>query len=613
MYKQQHPALPSHYSWNSVAKRSSRAILLCDDTLTDEQRYLSALLDFFEIPWTEVSHTELIRECSRANSDGDTGYCILSSASSMAAVVQAIPGSAAALPIEILNANSVYIYGFGETQSSRLLLKLVTGTDDVDIRKAEARATRVSVTDNFPGMCGPMSGIDVSIRLTDKDYCFDVQHQARGFQRIVTADCGEIFASVICNGVPFFLNTCSEVIDIGATAARFFDVKDHFCSAVPITFYLKWAFANLRPIGTETRACLIVDDPLLKPRYGFMRFRDALELMDSHNFTTTIAFIPWNWRRTNPETVLQFQQRVDRLSICVHGCDHTAGEFAARSTALLNRRIKIAGRRMELLSQKTLLQPDRVMVFPQGAFSPEAGRALKLSGFVAAVNTEVAPSGAVPNHTTIADNWNLANMKYGTFPIFTRRYLEHGIENFAFDGLLGKPCLIVAHHEIFRDLGRELAEFVDRLNSLRWNLRWCSLGDAVRHGFKRHVNSGGEQKIQMYAHHVVIENSSTERREAVVMKEESDPECARVVVNQESIDHVFEGKQLQFRITIPPGESADVSIAYLDNSELDCDNDGFTYRVKTRARRHLSEFRDNYVAQNNLLHSIATRVRKLLS
>ena len=560
-----------------------------------------------------MSHTELIRECSRANSDGDTGYCILSSAPSMAAVLQAIPGSAAALPIGILNANSVYIYGFAETTSSRWLLRLLTGIDGADICTTKALAANVSVTDDFPEMCGPMSGVHASVKLTVKDCFLDIQHQARGFQPIVKASEGEIFASFVRNGVSLFLNSCSEVIDIGAPAARYFDVKDHFCSAVPITFYLKWAFANLCPIGTETRASLIVDDPLLKPRYGFMRFRDAVELMDSHNFTTTIAFIPWNWRRTNPETVLQFHERVDRLSICVHGCDHTAGEFAARSTALLNRRIKIAGRRMELLSQKTLLQPDRVMVFPQGAFSPEAGRALKLSGFVAAVNTEVAPSGAITNDTTIADNWNLANMKYGTFPIFTRRYLEHGIENFAFDGLLGKPCLIVAHHEIFRDRGRELAEFVDRLNSLRWNLRWCSLGDAVRHGFTRHVNSEGEQKIQMYAHNVVIENSSTERREAVVMKEESDPECARVVVNQESIEHVFKGKQLQFRITIPPGESVDVCIAYLDNSELDCDNDGFTYRVKTRARRHLSEFRDNYIAQNNLLHSIATRVRKLLS
>ena len=178
-------------------------------------------------------------------------------------------------------------------------------------------------------------------------------------QSIVTAgSCGELFVSVLRSGVRFFLNPSSEVIDIQAPAKRYFDVKEHFCSAVPIAMYLRWAFADTCWTGTQTRGCLIVDDPTLKPRYGFLRFRDALELMDSHDFTTTIAFIPWNWRRTSQQTVRQFQQRSDRLSLCVHGCDHSAGEFAARSTALLNRRIKTAIERMELLSRETSLQPD---------------------------------------------------------------------------------------------------------------------------------------------------------------------------------------------------------------------------------------------------------------
>ena len=47
-------------------------------------------------------------------------------------------------------------------------------------------------------------------------------------------------------------------------------------------------------------------------------------------------------------------------------------------------------------------------------------------------------------------------MTYGAFPIFTRRYAFHGVENFAFDLLLGKPCLIVAHHDSFKDDGTAL-------------------------------------------------------------------------------------------------------------------------------------------------------------
>ena len=269
---------------------------------------------------------------------------------------------------------------------------------------------------------------------------------------------------------------------------------------------------------------------------------------------------------------------------------------------------------MESLFQRTSLQHDKIMVFPQGAFSPEAGRALKLNGFVAAVNTEVAPSGGAGNETKIADLWNVAIMKYGTFPIFTRRYLTHGIENFAFDALLGKPCLMVAHHEVFKAQGRELLEFIGRLNSLKWNLRWCSLGDAISHSFKIRNDAGGRRAIQMYAEHLVIENPSTEPRETVVMKEERDPDCVKaVMVNQKTVDHVYEGDHLQFRLTMPPGERTEVRIIYFDKLDLDLHDDGIAYSIRIGVRRHLSELRDNYVSQNDFLYATAAKFKRFLN
>jgi len=532
----------------------------------------------------------------------------------MAAALQTIAGPYAPLPTWMLGASSVYIYGFEETTLCRTLLRFLTGSADAEIRRPITPQARLSVTNDFPGMCGPMSGIQASVHLTENNFHFVFEQQEEGRRSIITGNDGELFISVLRSGVQIFLNACSETVDIGAAAKKYFDVKEHFCSAVPIAMYLKWAFAELCWTGAEIPGCLIVDDPLLKPRYGFLRFRDALKLMDSHNFTTTIAFIPWNWRRTNHQTVRQFQLHNDRLSLCVHGCDHTAGEFAARLTTELNRRIKTASQRMESLFERTSLQHDRIMVFPQGAFSPEAGRALKLNGFVAAVNTEVAPSGSARNDTKIADLWDIAIMKYGGFPIFTRRYLTHGVENFAFDALLGKPCLMVAHHEVFKAEGRELMEFIGRLNSLKWNLRWCSLGDAISHSFKIRDDAGSRRAIRMYAEHLVIENPSAEPREAVVMKQELDPDCVKAVtVNRETVEYVSEGDHLRFRLAMPPGKRIEVRIIYFDNLELDPHSDGLAYRMKTRIRRRLSEFRDNYVSQSDFLYATAAKVKSLLN
>jgi hypothetical protein len=614
MREQKHLTYGSDSGGNAAGPSPSRVLLLSEEMLSSSERNLTTLLEFFGIPWKAVSLEEVAREYTGPEGGSADKFCILSSAPGMAAALQGTVGSDAVLPAWMLNASSVYIYGFQETPACSGLLRFLVNAVDGEVRKPVAPAARMFVTSDFPKICGPLSGLQVPVKLTEKDRCFDVHPQTGGWQSIITADCGEMFISVIRSGVRFFLNASAEIIDINSPATTYFDVKEHFCDAVPVAMYFRWAFADDCWTAAETRGCLIVDDPTLTPRYGFLRFRDTLQLMEAHNFTTSIAFIPWNWRRTNRETVRQFQQHTDRLSLCVHGCDHSAGEFGARSTAVLNRRIKTANQRMEWLSKKTSLQHDNIMVFPQGAFSPEAGRALKLNGFVAAANTEVAPSGGAQNDTRIADLWNIAIMKYGSFPIFTRRYLTHGIENFAFDALLGKPCLMVAHHEVFKDRGRELMEFIGRLNSLKWNLRWCSLGDTITHSFNIRKGAAGMRAIQMFAEQLVIENPSPEAREVVVMKEESDPECVKaVMVNQKTIDHAFDGHHLRFKVAIPPGKRTEIRIIYEDKLDLGPENDGLAYRIKIGVRRHLSELRDNYVSQNDLLYAAAAKVKRLLN
>ena len=76
---------------------------------------------------------------------------------------------------------------------------------------------------------------------------------------------------------------------------------------------------------------------------------------------------------------------------------------------------------------------------------------LKRGDFIGTVNSEVISTDPQPRPITIADYWNVAVMNYSDFPIFTRRYPWAGVENFAFDILLGKPCLVVVHHNDCHD------------------------------------------------------------------------------------------------------------------------------------------------------------------
>jgi hypothetical protein len=591
----------------------SRAILLCGGELSPAERNLARLLDFFGIPW-ETSAPGQLAEGTRSTLGVAGDYCVLGDAATLAESLQNITAQKAGLPKWLQNARSVYLFGFMDTPHCLKLLSYLTGATEASVQKLQVSGFRVTVTSDLPSLCGPMSGLQIPVKLAEPDSWFVLPTNSDRSLGIISAPCGELFLSATRDSVPFYLSAASQIIDINEPASKFFDVKENLSSAVPIVMYLKWAFTHLCGNQEKTRGCLIVDDPLLKPHYGFLHFQEAIELMDLHNFTMSIAFIPWNWRRTERKTVGMFQRRADRLSICVHGCDHTAGEFATRSTADLNRKIKAAKQRMKEFSQTTQLPHDRIMVFPQGAFSPEAGRALKLNGLIAAVNTEVAPSGGVRNDTLVSDLWNIANLAYGSFPIFTRRYLTHGVENFAFDGLLGKPCLMVAHHEIFKEGARELTEFVERLNSLNWNLEWDSLGNVISRSFKAANERSGVQCVQMFAEHLILENSTRDPRRFVVIKHEKETDSVNaVLIDGKPANYRCQDSQLSFELTIPPAGKTEIRVTYIDDLEFKSHKEGLTDQLKIAARRHLSELRDNYLSQNDFLFTTAARIKRFLN
>jgi Domain of unknown function (DUF1939) len=230
-----------------------------------------------------------------------------------------------------------------------------------------------------------------------------------------------------------------------------------------------------------------------------------------HNFTCNFAFIPWNWRRSRSSVVDLFKLHADRLSLSIHGCDHTAAEFSAESTDSINGQAKLANSRMKKHQLRTGLAHEPLMIFPQGAISATSPMVLKHNGFIAAVNTEVSPTDEPPK-TEIGETWRMAILKYGDFAIYTRRYMFHGLCNFAFDVLLGKPCLIVTHHADFRNEGRELVDFIDRLNSLQSPLTWRSLGDVIRRAYQQRLLKDGTHQIRMFGNEIILHNAGVVSR-----------------------------------------------------------------------------------------------------
>jgi hypothetical protein len=419
----------------------------------------------------------------------------------------------------------------------------------------------------------------------------------RNVINIISTGDAAVFAKFEHKGVPIFLSSSSEIIDIDAElAAQNFDVREYFLSAVPLVLYVKWAFAETCWNAPELNACLVIDDPILKPTHGFVDFAELLSLMKRHKFSTNIAFIPWNWRRSAPEVVRLFRENPEHFSLSVHGCDHTRAECGGCGQHRLYWKARRALERMDRHEAITGISHDPVMVFPQGIFSEAAMSALKRTNLIASVNNDVVSADPYPRAIRISDVWDTAVMGY-SFPLFTRRYPWEGIENFAFDALLGKPAIAIIHHDYCSDHCARLVNFIEQVNALKCAPTWRNLGDVVRRSCRQRAVSPGVVEVEMYGTEQRIENRSDQPQHFLIKRREREHSAIqRICTDAQEIAWKQVNGHIKFEIDLNPSESRVIKMKFQDFGGKERTGDNLLYRLRAMLRRYLCEMRDNYVA-----------------
>jgi hypothetical protein len=572
-----------------------KALLLTGDRSSADDRRAERLLEFFGVPYQRQSAMDfpLPESSSMTNNSNYRLVCAARTFAQVMGDLQQAPHHSNGFTPQI---HSVFLYSNGDPVALANVLGQLSGAN-ISIRKGARTQIQWSIADDPDGVCGPMRALRVHPAATALSSCDFFDANGRSATPLIGAGAKAAFLKLTWRGVPFFVSSV-PLLDIDADlTTRNFNVRDHLFSAVPAVSYIRWAFPHSSWNTAEAGACLVIDDPLLKARYGFVRYRELLALMKRLRFSTSIAFIPWNFRRSDPKVVQIFKDNPENYSLCVHGCDHTADEFAGSDRLRLRAVASEAVRRMSLHERRTNLAHDRVMVFPQGAFSEEAILELKRAGFDAVVNTEVHSDPPRERKLKISDVWDVAVMSYGDFPIYTRRYPAQGVENFAFDLLLGKPSLVVIHHDFCSNGYARLAGFIDQLNALKVALAWRRLGEVVRRSYRQKEVSSDAMEIEMYGSELLIENRADRGKSYLIRRREREPkniESLRAGSRRVSWDSA--GDYMEFRVGLSPGESTLVKLRFKGAEDVGNVPQNFAYRAKTMLRRYLSEARDNYLA-----------------
>ncbi len=574
-----------------------KALLLTEDNVSKEDRRVARVIDFFGVSHT-ASPLEFPFFQSTAGSNSEK-IRLLCSANVLLRFIRYLEEQPRAGERWGLSIHSAFVYSNEDLSTLQQLCSKLAGDGIAQVRP-NSGAAHFSVTDQLNDFCKIMAGRRVSCS-SSLDAAVLLPSMNENAVNIISASGGAVFVRFEYKGVPVFVSTSRNIVDLDAElTSQNFNVRDHFLSAVPLVLYIKWAFAKRCWSAPEINACLVIDDPVLKPTHGFVDFQELLSLMKQHNFSTNIAFIPWNWRRSAPDVARLFRDNPEHYSLSVHGCDHTGAEFGSSNQQRLYWKAQQALERMNRHESITGIHYDPVMVFPQGIFSEAAMTALKHTELIAAVNNDVVSADPCPRAIKISDVWDIAVMGY-SFPLFTRRYPWEGIENFAFDALLGKPAIAVIHHDYCSDHGARLVSFVQALNALQCAPTWRGLGDVVRRSCRQREVSPGTVEVEMYGKELLLENRSSRQKRYMVQRRESEPQAiTSIQAGQRDLEWSVDRGFVMFEVPLKAGEKALVRITYTEPAANGAHAEPISYQTKAMLRRYLCEVRDNYITPAKL-------------
>jgi hypothetical protein len=388
-----------------------------------------------------------------------------------------------------------------------------------------------------------------------------------------------------------------------------------FIDLAPVLTFLRFAGGQCCWHRDRDYANLTLDDPWLVEPYGCLSYRRLLAEMQKARFHTTIAFVPWNYDRSDESVVAMFREHPEFYSICVHGNNHDHWEFYKYSTtsadpwpakplAVQEANIRQGLARMEEFSRLTSLDFDRVMVFPHHVAPMQTFGILKRYNFLATANVTNMPLDLEPPGDLVS-HLRAFTASYGNFASVTR-HLPAGRSQaqIALDLFLDSPVLFFEHHTLFRNGIGSFNKTAEMVNSLQPAVQWAGLGTIARHLYLERDLPDGSREVHAFCRSIDLVNDQEHEQTCFVQKEEtSDVPIRRVLVNGAAHPFAVSQGRLKLSVAIEPHQPCRIEIQYEDHfkaSQVDI----FKNDRRINRLRALSDFRDRTVFRHKSLRWI---------
>jgi hypothetical protein len=383
---------------------------------------------------------------------------------------------------------------------------------------------------------------------------------------------------------------------------------------LPILIFLKQEGGEFCWHSKTILANLTIDDPWLVEPYGNLSYKSLLQQMEKANFHTTIAFVPWNYDRSQEVVVELFLKNPGRYSIAFHGNNHDGqefGDYGDRTFKTQEINIRQAVARMAEFTRLTNIPVSQVMIFPHRIAPQKTLLTLKLYNFIATTNSEIVPLGDAEPLNTDAILWPM-NLKYYGFPVIQRLNprVDRNIINLTL--FLQKPLLFYTHQDYFSkgiESFNEVAQYVNSRTGGR--AQWADLKQVCDNLYMERLGVHGIYDIRMMTRSILIKNLTTKSaqyRISEIWSENKDIE--KLIIGDAVYSTNFE-EELGKPISLKPLESIRIELVYKqpsDESRVIIEKVG----IRIYLIRWLSDFRDRYLSTSSFGRKIIERMAHAL-
>src|SRR5262249_52488451 len=156
----------------------------------------------------------------------------------------------------------------------------------------------------------------------------------------------------------------------------------------------------------------------------------------------------------------------------------------------------------------------------------------------------------------------------------------------AFDLFLGKPALLVAHHQDFRDGGGELEKFVDGLHALAPDLSWPALCRLLTESCLARAHAPGLVDVRFYTRRFRVTNPGPDPRRSRLRRDEPIPDAVRAVqFGGTTIPFRLSEGTLEAEVDLGPGESGVLDIVDHPTPDPGHGHSSWLYQLGVLTRR----------------------------